>query len=167
MRPNSLRARQRGAVLLTTVMLLVLLTVLALTAVSMNRIQTRMAANSADYQVAYHTAEGALNQATNNLLAGTYPPSGFTANANGLYVFDPTSAPVWTVANTWSSSTGALTGFQGGSNASSQYVIEKLPAIVKPGQNMKTPTQVFRVTARAVGKSGHSPVVLQTTVQVQ
>ena len=167
MSATSLKSRERGAVLLTTVMLLVMLTVLALTAVSMNTIQTRMATNSADYQVAYQTAEGALNQAQNALLAGTYPASGFAANTNGLYVFDPSTAPIWSNASTWTTATAVLQGFQGGSNQTAQYVIEKLPPIIKPGQSMKTPVQVYRVTARAVGKSGRSPVTLQTTVQVQ
>ena len=167
MRATSLKSGERGAVLLTTVMLLIMLTVLALTAVSMNTIQTRMAANSADYQVAYQTAEGALNQAQNALLAGTYPASGFAANTSGLYVFDPSTAPIWSNASTWNTASAVLQGFQGGSNQSAQYLIEKLPPVIKPGQSMKTPMQVYRVTARAVGKSGRSPVTLQTTVQVQ
>lgn len=161
------RLSQRGAVLLTTVMLLVLLTILALAAVSMNSTQTRVATNSADYQVAYQTAEGALSQAQNNLIGGTYTASAFAANTNGLYVFDPAAAPVWANSSIWATSSAVIPGFQGGSSTGAQYLIEKLPPVTKPGQSLKTPVQVYRITARAVGKSGRSPVVLQSTVQIQ
>lgn len=158
---------QRGAVLITTVLMLILLTLGALAAVSMNSTQTRVATNSADNQVSYQTAEGALSEAKTKLLAGVYSAAGFAANTNGLYVFDPAVAPVWTDPSIWITSGAVIQGFQGGSSAGALYLIEKLPPVTKPGQSMKTPLQVYRITARAVGKSGRAPVVLQATVQVQ
>jgi type IV pilus assembly protein PilX len=163
----ALPSSQRGVALLTIMMLLVMLTILALAVFSLNTTQTRVAANSADSMVAYQTAEGTLAQVESALLAGTYADSSFAANSNGLYVFDPSAAPVWKTPSIWSSATAVLPGFQGGSSARAAYLIEKLPPVSKPGNNMKTPTFVYRITARAVGQSGGSAVILQSTVSVQ
>lgn len=164
-----LRSSQRGAVLLTTVILLVLLTILALAAVSMNSTQTRVATNSADNLVAYQTAEAALNQAETALISGSY--TGFGLNTQGLYTFTPGSTPLWaanlSTASWWQSATNAIQGFQGGSSQPAAFVIELMPPVIKPGQGMKAVVNVYRITARAVGTSGQSPVVLQSTMQVQ
>jgi type IV pilus assembly protein PilX len=167
MTPIAKPSAQRGVVLFTTMMLLVMLTILALAAYALNTTQTRVATNSADSMVAYQTAEGTLAQAESALLADTYADSSFAANSNGLYVFDPSAAPVWKDASIWSSANAVLPGFQGGSSAPAAYLIERLPSVSKPGSNMRTQTRVYRITARAVGKSGGSAVILQSTVSVQ
>lgn len=165
----NLRSSQRGVVLLTTIIMLVLLTILALAAMSMNSTQTRVATNSADNLVAYQTAEAALNQAETALVSGSY--TGFGLNTQGQYTFSPGSTPLWAanLSNTswWQSATNAIQGFQGGSNQAAAFVIELLPPVIKPGQGMNTLVNVYRITARAVGASGQSPVVLQSTMQVQ
>jgi type IV pilus assembly protein PilX len=167
MTPIARPSAQHGAVLLTTMMLLLMLTILALAAYALNTTQTRVATNAADSMVAYQTAEGTLSQARNALLDGTHADSSFAANANGLYILDTSAAPLWTRAATWSSETAVLQGFQGGSKEKGSYLIEKLPSVSRPGSDLKTQTRVYRITARAVGKSGGSPVILQSTVSVQ
>ncbi|MEO6920043.1 MAG: PilX N-terminal domain-containing pilus assembly protein [Collimonas sp.] len=165
-RPLLLMHSQRGATLFITTIMMLLLTILALGAMSLNSMQTRIATNAADAQIAFQTAEGALNQAQTNIIAGNYPPGTFVANSNGLYTFAPASAPLWTTVN-WSSSSAAIQSFTGNSSAPAAYIIEQLPSVIRPGQNYKKQTQVFRVTVRAVGASGGAPVMLQSTVQIQ
>jgi type IV pilus assembly protein PilX len=157
----SSRASQRASVLITTMILLMMLTVLGLAMISLNTTQTRIATNSADAQAAYQTAEGALNQAAANLQAGSYPLANFTANTNGLYIFNSASAPLWTTV-VWSNATAAIQCTACGSSTNAAYVIEYLPAVNIPGT--PTPQRVYRITARAVGISGSSPVMLQATV---
>ncbi|QRX84115.1 PilX N-terminal domain-containing pilus assembly protein [Glaciimonas sp. PAMC28666] len=157
---------QRGAVLLITVMLVLMLTILALGLVALNSTQTRIATNSADVQIAFQTAEAALNQAQSNLLAGNYPAANFQSNNNGLYLFNPANPPLWTTI-LWSGATTVIPSFQGNSKSAAAFFIELLPSVVLPGQNMKKVTRVYRVTARAVGASGGAPVLLQATVQIQ
>ena len=155
-----------GSVLIVTLLLMVMLTAMATTQISYNKTQLHIATNSADVQIAFHTAEGALNEAINNLLAGTYTSSSFLSNLNGLYLPDPSSAALWTTVD-WNSNNAVIKSFQGQSNAQAAYIIEQLPSVVKPGQNMNSPTQVYRITARAVGASGNSVVILQSTEQLQ
>lgn len=155
-----------GSVLIITLLLMLMLTIMAIAQVSFNNTQTRIATNSADVQVAFHTAEGALSEATNNLLAGNYASSGFLSNLNGLYLPDLSSAPLWATID-WSSSSAVIKSFQGTSNAQAGYMIEQLPSVVRPGQNMSSPTSVYRITARGVGASGNPLVILQSTAQLQ
>lgn len=162
------RTAQKGYILLLTLVFLIILTVLALTGVSLNSTQTRIAANATDTEVSFETAEGALNQAINYLLNGTYTANAFLQNSNGLYQYDPTAPPLWTTIN-WSSSTAVINSFQGSSSSKASYFIEQLPSVVQPGQNMRSPmyTYVYRITARVVGASGNSSVILQTTTEIQ
>ena len=156
----------QGSVLIITLLLMLMLTVIAVTQISFNSTQTRIATNTADLQVAFQTAEGALNAATNNILAGTYTSSGFAANANGLYTPNPSDDPLWSTIN-WSGQNAVITSFQGNSNGQATYIIEQLPSVIGPGQNFNKPAQVYRITARAVGASGNSVVMLQSTEQIQ
>lgn len=157
---------QQGSVLIFALMLLIMLTIIAVAQMTMNTPQIRIANNSADQQVAFHTAEGALNEAINNLLSGQYSTASFLNNANGLYLFNPNNAPIWTTLD-WSSTSSSIKSFQGGSNAQSSYIIEQLPSIIQGGQNINSPVNVYRITARGVGASGGSVVILQSTVQIQ
>ena len=162
-------AQASGFVLLTALILVLILTILALAGVALNSTQTRVAANSASQDVAFQAAEGALNQAQTNLLNGHYAQSGFSANTNGLYMFNQSAAPIWTTVN-WSSSSGAIpvsnwTGLASGVKAF--YIIEQLPPVAIPGQSFKTPAKVYRITAYATQASGGSPVILQSLVQIQ
>jgi hypothetical protein len=69
---NQLAKAQQGAVLLISLILLLLLTVLALTAANRSTLQERMAANSQDANMAFQTAE-AGRVATINAMASINP----------------------------------------------------------------------------------------------
>ncbi|MCW8386399.1 pilus assembly protein [Fluoribacter dumoffii] len=155
-----------GYILLITMIFLIMLTVLAITGVSLNTTQTRIAANATDSEITLEKTEGALNEAVNNLMNGTYSANSFLKNSNGLYLLDPNNPPLWTTVN-WSSSSSVISSFQGYSNSQAGYIIEQLPSIIQPGQNIKSPTYVYRITARSLGASGNTSVMLQSTVQIQ
>ena len=157
--------KQKGSVLIITMIVLLMLTIMAVTEVSFNSTQTRIATNTGDKQVAFQTAQGALNDATNNLLANTY--TNFAANTNGLYTLVASSAPRWTTIN-WSSPSSVIMSFQGSSSAQAAFFIEQLPSVIQSGQNFGSATVfIYRITVRAVGASGQVPVILQSTVQMQ
>jgi type IV pilus assembly protein PilX len=156
----------KGSFLIITLLLLLMLTIISVSQISFNITQTRIATNSADVQVAFQTAEGALNAAANNLLAGNYTSSGFASNSNGLYTPNFSDGPLWTTIN-WGTANATITSFQGNSSGQAAYIIEQLPSVVVPGQNLNKPSQVYRITARGVGASGNPVVMLQSTVQIQ
>lgn len=156
----------RGSFLIVSLLLMLMLTVMAVSQISFNTTQTRIASNSADLQIAFQTAEGALNEGTNNILAGSYSPVSFVSNLNGLYTHNPSNDPLWTTIN-WSSAGAVITSFQGGSKVQAAYIIEQLPSVIAPGQNANNPASVYRITARAVGATGNPVVILQSTEQIQ
>lgn len=157
---------QQGFVLIITLVLIIILTVLALTQISLNTTQTRIAANATESEVGFEKTEGAVNEAINLILNGTYNPTNFILNGNGLYLLDHNASSLWKTVN-WSSSTATINSFQGDTSSQAKYIIEKLPSVIQPGQNMKSPTHIYRITARSVGASGNNSVVLQSTLKVQ
>jgi len=161
-----MRTLEKGSVLIITLLLMVMLMIITVAQISQNSTHTHIAANSADAQIAFQTAEGALNEATNNLIAGNFASSEFLSNSNGLYLFDANNAPIWTTVD-WSNSSAVIRSYQGRSHAQAAYMIEQLPSVIRPGQSASQPAQVYRITVRAIGASGESPVILQSTEQLQ
>lgn len=159
---------EQGSVLLISIILILALIIVTLGMFNLGSTQTKIATNSADSQIAFQTAEGALAQAEANILAGNFTTSSFAAGQAGLYIFNPANAPLWTTVD-WSSSGAVMSSFTGNSRTASAVIIEFLPPYIVPGQSQNSQRQTFayRITARAVGASGGSPVVLQSTVQVQ
>jgi type IV pilus assembly protein PilX len=142
-----------------------MLTVLGLAQVSINTTQTQIATNAADLEISFEKAEGAMNEAVNQMLANNYSTSSFINNANGLYLFDKDSPPKWQTVD-WN--TGAvINSFSGSTRLQAKYIIEQLPSVAQPGQNMKALTRIYRVTGRAVGQNGASSVLLQSTLQIR
>lgn len=87
-------------------------------------------------------------------------------NSNGLYILNPDSPPLWTTVD-WSSGASVIHSFQGYSNSQASYIIEQLPSVIQPGQNMKTPTYVYRITGRSVGANTNITILLQNTLNIQ
>lgn len=159
-------ARQKGYILITTLVLLVMVTALALTQAGLNSTQTRVATNATDSEISFEKTEGAVNEALNRLINSTYTSESFLRNNNGLYLFDQSEAPLWKTIN-WSSASDAIQSFQGNTSSQASYIIEQLPSVIRPGQNMKKPTRVYRVTGYGVGATGSTAVLLQSTLQIQ
>lgn len=162
---------ESGSVLIVTILLLLALTIIGLSTVSLNSTQTRIATNSADQQVAFQTAEGALNQAQQAILAGvennTITVASFqesSPSSTGLYVTKQDNAPLWTTVD-WSASS-AVQSFTGKSAQPSAYIVELLPPFHLKGTSQSQRTLALRISARAVGASGNSPVILQTVFQI-
>lgn len=158
-------SRQKGFILMTTLILMIMLTVLAVSQVSQNSTQTRLAANATDSEISFEKSEGALNEAINKILNHSYSSKNFLNNDNGLYIFNNNEAPIWTTVN-WDSN-AVVNSFQGSTSTRARYVIEQLPSVVQPGQSMKSATKVFRITSRSVGANGNTSVRLQSTIQTQ
>jgi len=159
------QSRQQGYVLLTTLILMIMLTMLALTQVSLNTTQTRVTTNVTDTEITFEKTEGAVNEAINSINNGTYISASFLNNSNGLYLYNQNSSPLWKSVN-WSSG-AVINSFQGKAGSQASYLIEKLPSVCQPGQNCKIPTNIYRITGRGLGANGNSSVVIQTTVQTQ
>ena len=159
---------QQGAVLAISLILLLVLTVIGTTSMQTTTLQERMAGNASDRNSAFQDAETAIRdgeklvQTTTNL-----GPFLNASTATGLYLPASVGNEWWlTSSNIWGS--GAVAG----SAATSEYIIEKLPANTGKTGSLEAGTPesssgYFRITARSIGQSGDTRVMLQTIYKQQ
>jgi type IV pilus assembly protein PilX len=177
--PKSPRA-QRGAVLFVSLILLLILTMIGVTAARMQTSEEAMARNEHNHQLAMQSAEAALRNAESALWIGTYSTADFAADNNGLYQLQSeiTGANFASVADTvdWTAP-GTLTQAYAGPALGSapaapqpaQIIIESLPPVARPGDPLcgssygqEQACSVYRVTAHAVGGDSSASATLQS-----
>src|SRR5690606_3166308 len=93
------KRRQRGAVLVVSLLILVLLTLATLTAIQASTVQERLAGNSRSLDLALQAAEAALREAEGRLESTVLPPADGTA---GWYHYELAPAPDWSNPSSWS-----------------------------------------------------------------
>ena len=178
---------QRGFVLIVALVLLLVLTVLGLAAAQSTSLEERMAGNARNRDMAFQAAEAGLRAAESCLSAGLPICTSFSTNANGTYLFDPSSPPppstlnmpLWDVAGFWSNAGNVLSyNTITGSNLplvalQPEIIIEQMPAMAAPGGNLGqqqfgggTPTiQLYRITAFGTGGDTTATAMLQSVFQ--
>ena len=168
--------RQDGIALITTLIFLVMLTVIGVTAARMSLLEERMAGNSRDRDIALRAAEMALRDAERDILSGRNISglTGFTATCvNGLcyngingYATSPPTGftnPVWKTPNILTASPsvpyGQYTGATAipGVSAQPRYLIEGVRKTPAGGGE----TFYYQITVRAQGRNANTVVWLQ------
>lgn len=151
---------QRGSVLLVGLVLLLIITILSLTAMRTTALQERMSGNLRDRGIAFQAAEIALRQGEQPLRDNV----SYTVGTAGYY--EPSLGGASPPSNlgddsAWASNTMSATSVYG-TEKNPQFIIEKLPAHVPlvPGEPVKT--DQFRVSALGMGASASTKVVLQS-----
>lgn len=174
------RSGQRGVVLFVALILLLILSLLGVTAARMQTTEERMARNEDNRQIGSQAAEAALRAAEAGLANGLYGPTQFANGTPGFYPLNPANGSVvpglaWNTAgvaitypdpaNPMPPLTSLPTAAQ-----SPKYVIENLPAIALPGDSIAQQqysdavpgVTVYRVTANASGADSSSTTILQS-----
>jgi type IV pilus assembly protein PilX len=167
------RTQQSGVVLFVAMILLLILSLLGVTAARMQTVEERMARNDDNRQLGAQAAEAGLRGAETGLLTGIYV--NFAANANGLFAplltnGSPVTNLDWSTALPYAGP--PLTAVPVPSRAP-KFVIENLPSVAVAGDDISVtslnpsspPVTVYRVTARGVGADGTSTTTLQTIVR--
>lgn len=163
--PYPTLARHRGATLLVAMVILLLMSAAALTALKAVKTEERMAGNLQDSYLAFQAAEAALREAEDLLAQPDLPPLG--AN-HGHYRFDQSGIPAafaFTTAN----------ARQYGRDLSGValrplYILEQLEGGAEAGASLVIGTRygpewrtTYRITALGFGGSALTRAVLQTT----
>lgn len=153
---------QRGMVLVTSLIFLVLLTLLGVAAMSTTSLQEKMAGNTKDQNLAFQSAESALTAAENSINAMPAKP---TANeATGIYLSTSVNVPS---ADTLScKAPSGITVYSttlGAVKSKPCYVIEILPDVTTGG----TTSSFFRITARGTGGTDAAVAVVQSIYEKQ
>jgi type IV pilus assembly protein PilX len=159
--------RQRGAVLVIGLLLLVVMTVLSTSAMQSTILQERMAGNDRDRNLAFQAAEAALRDAEQYIQSDAAPFAPFQPTSfNGSGLYDARANPgAFSRINdltdpTMTRAFGADTGAAVLPEVAAQprYLIELLAASCA-GSNQSA---LFRVTVRARGANDNTSVTLQS-----
>lgn len=157
---------QRGSALIISLVMLLLMTVIGVTAVQTTTMQERMAGNTRDRQLAFQAAEAALREAEDYLSDGTVVPGPFN-NSNGL--FQPEGEGEerrWRTVN-WDGGDVVTVNYPDEQvSRPPAYIIEQLAVASRTGSSLaadEVGTQrSYRITAMGWGGSEEAVVVLQT-----
>ncbi len=171
--------RQRGAILFVALIMLLILTLIGVTAARLQTSEERMARNDHNHQLAIQSAEAALRSAEASIWNGIYAPGDFTSNANGLYELGTEVSTTGTsFADTinWNSPGTTSKPYSGPALSAvptpaspSQVINESLPPVARAGDPLCTnsypPSQacsVYRITAHATGGDSTAAATLQS-----
>lgn len=164
------RATQSGAVLVTGLVFLVVLTMFVLALVRSGTLEERMARNARDQQVAREAAEAMLRDAEavsfNKPPFDPYDSSQFSKTCKGGLCLKPVAAASWEKLD-WKDA-NLTKGFSNVNqqvtsvNVQPRYVIEMITAPVKV--NTWCEPGIARITARGEGNGG-ATAFLQTTIR--
>ena len=170
---KSIRFRQSGAVLLVALVMLILITLIGISAARMQTTEMRMSGNLHNRNIAMQSAEAGLRTAEDGLAQSNY--SGFGSNTAGQYTYtaQPGASAPWYLGGSsfWSNSSNVITGptEPGGSPQASVFIIEQLPPVARPGDPLSTKQYgndphavVYRITDQATGGDTTAPITLQS-----
>jgi len=164
---------QRGAALLISLILLLVLTFLGISSMQTTTLEERMTANQKDYYLAFEAAEYALTVAESELdtlfSTGAFNASG---SNGGLFSNHTYSERVWLTVDWYGAGKVQIADNPGMTTEPPKFIVEMMAIVIAEDsvnlgnqygeQTGATETAIFRVTAR--GESGKgSVVVLQTT----
>lgn len=169
---NSKISRQRGAVLIVSLVFMLILTIIAAASMQSSTLQERMAGNAKDTNLAFQAAEAGLRGAETALSQINIGPFD---GSSGLYrhCADLTDTATACVEPDWSnhSSTGwkvMAADVIPYAAKPPEYFIEELVSVADSNEILDADQPVatlvfYRVTARGYGASDRSMVVLSTT----
>jgi type IV pilus assembly protein PilX len=172
MRPvQDLHCIQRGTALVMTLIFLVLLTILGITAINISALEEKMAGNSKDQNLAFQAAETALRAGESWVGSTTSATALDPDPANGIHApADPSLTPTVTTPEIWESIAWTGAGpvqykqYSGilplGVSTNPKYIIEKLDSEPAPSGGT---TIIVRVTARGTGASDSTVSMVQST----
>ena len=155
--------RQAGVALITGLIFMVVLTLLALAAMRTTTLEERMAGNARDRDMALQSAEAALRAGGQVVLDGTFPAFAL-GTAHTPRIAAGTLNTYWQDTHLWA--TQSVAAWQpAGTGAAPQYVIERMSATTALVFGVVSDDGVYRVTARGVGRSANTVVILQAVYQ--
>jgi type IV pilus assembly protein PilX len=177
--PQPVPGGSRGAALVVSLILLLILTIIGVTVARMQTVEERMSRNETNHQLALQAGEAALRNAEAGIADALY--GNFDANANGTFALNASNGSIYdqwlastAPAGAWLSYTAAPNAGPALSNAllatQPLYLVESLPPVAIPGDSLASvqfgsatpPIAIYRITARASGGDSTSNSTVQS-----
>jgi type IV pilus assembly protein PilX len=176
-RGSLMRRKQNGVVLFIALVLLLVLTIAGVSAVQTTSLEERMARNTHDSVLAFQAAESALREAETFIATNVSSTAPFTASGNGgLWSTATYTEPDrWLTPGIWdngSSQSAESSTALSLVAAQPRFIIEWVATVEREqnpnlmGSSYNTVldrVEIFRITARGVGGTPNSIVMLQST----
>ena len=168
-------AHHGGVALFISLALLLVLTIIGVSAVQTTSLDERMARNSRDRMLAFQASESALRDAETFIETVTTATIFSDTGANGLWTIAPFGTPPRLERSTlWTGGESAVAPTNlAGIAAPPRYVIEHVASLVREdnaylmgdpyGGSSVDRIEILRVTAGGVGGSTNAQVLLQST----
>lgn len=161
---TKLTSRQKGVVLITGLIFLVMMTLLGVTAMQTTMLEEKMAGNLRDENLAFQAAEAALREGELFLQQITLP---VFDGANGLYHHASFPAPDPLSWSEWSTSGRTIATTMPGVASQPRYIIEQLISVPLSGESVQQSaisltSTMYRIIARGVGGTESAMVILQS-----
>ena len=181
----SICKNQKGAVLAISLIILLLMTIIGVSAMRSTTLQEKMAGNLRDYNLAFQSAESALRDAETYIFGNS--PSFLDSCTGGFCLpADSNSTPRWKMKNTsnisyWNDNTKTRSYGYGNSSVSNlPYVSRQPPTMIEelviPSLDPSEPPSTrYRITAQGYGAAAttesdgtitpHARVMLQSVIK--
>jgi type IV pilus assembly protein PilX len=166
-------------VLFIGLIVLLVMTLVGLSAARSTLLEERMSGSSTDNNVAFQAAEAALREGEQSLQVPVLPEFDNTGGRyKALEYTNPDQSPRWQQwqgtgeSASWTSGAIAYTDFSSApsplNQASARYYLEEFPLVYGAGESLAADAAVdelsiYRITARGVGISGTTSVIVQST----
>lgn len=175
---SPLNRKQEGSALIIGLILMLVMTMLGITAMQTTSLEERMAGNMRDRNLAVQAAEMALRAGEDEVLSGAVP------SGNGVFDLatnpapDPGEGSNWSGTNVfdWTNNKAFDAAIMSGSQVAHpkfterpEFWIERRPPI-SAGASLENaiekPVDIYEITSRSTGASGSAPVILRSTVML-
>lgn len=160
-----MRKNQKGVVLVISLIMLLLLSLLAVSSMNTTIMEEKVTGNYKDKNTAFQAAEAAL-RAGEAYLNDTATLPAFDGSTPGLYQPTTSGSSRWNLVD-WSNA-AQVVSYAGLAGVASQpqYIIEELQPIIDSEDSQEVgvalENQFYRITARAVGGTDTAVVMLQS-----
>jgi len=165
---------QSGSVLIISLIVMLVLTILGVSGMKSSVMEEKMAGNMRDSQLAFQSAEATLREAERYIEANIVSINNFDTNgSDGLY--DKSQQKLWDNISWNNSDSLEFTNFSTNYaiNTPPRYIIQHLASQQSNVDNLNLDNygqgtgagrvEMFLITARAIGNSGNTVVMLQST----
>ncbi len=172
---GAMGAKQRGAALFVSLIMLLVMTILGLSSVQTTSLEERMSRNARDYNLAFQAAESAALDAIEQV-DGLGADGGFPSPANGFYVVAAAGAPQPWEAVDWSGVANLIVAPSAiaGVFSPPKYIIERLTengpsdgsemVVTNYGEDTGGASAViYRITTHGTGGTQAARVMIQVT----
>jgi len=167
-------SQQRGAILVVSLILLLIMTILALTVSQTSRMQERMAGNARDSDLSFQAAEAGLRGAETYLTNQTSQPVACSGASCEVFQKDVLPADLraqdpitfWDARATEYGTGPNDLGGTGGVSRNPQYVIEELgfiPDSLTVGKGVPSGRTYYKNTAHGFGGTQSAQTVVEST----